>query len=69
VKPFLVSVILVNRPFTGADSVTVVGTRLGGAWAQSGLQLSMSDVPWPLAPVAVQDDHVILVTTLVASPL
>ena len=52
-KPFLVSVILVNRPFTGADSVTVVGTRLGGAWAQFGMQLSMSEVPWPLAPVAV----------------
>jgi len=69
VKPFLVSVIVVNRPFTGADSVTVVGTRLGGAWAQFGLQLSMSEVPWPLAPVDVQDDHVILVTTLVASPL
>ena len=52
-KPFLVSVILVNRPFTGADSVTVVGTRLGGAWAQFGLQLSISEVPCPLAPAAV----------------
>ena len=47
----------------------MVGTRLGGAWAQFGLQLSMSEVPWPLAPAAVQEDHVILVTTLVASPL
>ena len=68
-EPFLVSVIVVNRPFTGADNVTVAGTRLGGAWAQFGLQLSMSEVPWPVAPVGVQEDHVILVTTLVASPL
>ena len=68
-EPFLVSVILVNRPFTGADSVTIAGTRLGGAWAQFGLQLSMSEVPCPVAPVGVQEDHVILVTTLVASPL
>jgi hypothetical protein len=69
VEPFLVSVILVNRPFTGADSVIVAGTRLGGAWAQLGTQLSMSEVPWPVAPVAVQEDHVILVTTFPASPL
>ena len=68
-KPFLVSVILVNFPFTGADRVTVVGTGLGGAWAQFGMQLSMSEVPWPVAPAAVQEDHVIVVTTLVASPL
>jgi hypothetical protein len=69
VEPFLVSVILVNRPFTGADRVIVAGTKLGGAWAQFGTQLSMSDVPWPVAPVAVQEDQVILVTTFPESPL
>ncbi len=68
-KPFLVSVILVNRPFTGAVSVIVVGTMLGDAWAQFGTQLSISEVPWPLAWVGVHVDHWILVTTLVASPL
>ena len=60
---------MVNRPFTGAVSVTVVGTMLGGAWAQFGTQLLMSEVPWPLASVGVHEDHWILVTTLVASPL
>jgi hypothetical protein len=69
VEPFRVSVILVNRPFTGAERVTVAGTKLGGAWAQSGTQLSMSEVPWPVAPVAVQEDHWILVTTFPESPL
>jgi hypothetical protein len=69
VFPSLVSVIWVNWPFTGAESVIVVGTSLTGAWAQLGLQLLMSEVPWPVAPVAVQVDHEILVTTLVPSPL
>ncbi len=35
-KPFLGSVIVVNRPLTGADSVTVAGARPGGAWARFG---------------------------------
>jgi hypothetical protein len=69
VFPSLVSVIWVNWPFTGAESVIVVGTSLTGAWAQLGLQLLMSEVPVPLAPVAVHDDQLILVTMLVPSPL
>ena len=69
VEPFLVSVIWAKSPLTGADNVIVVVTLSGGAWAQFGTQLSMSDVPAPVAPVAVHEDHVMVVTTFVASPL
>jgi len=69
VDPFRVSVIWVNRPFTGSESVIVVVTGFGEAAAQDGTQLSMSEVPVPVAPVAVHELQVMPVTTLVASPL
>jgi hypothetical protein len=69
VLPFLVSVILVNLSFTGAERVIVVLTIFVGPWAQFGTQLSMPEVPVPLAPVAVDEDHLILITTFDESPL
>ena len=68
VDPFRVSVICVKCPLTGLESVMVAVTGFGDAAAQLGTQLSMSDVPVPVAPVAVHV-QVRLVTTFVASPL
>ena len=56
-------------PLTGAERVTVVLTSSGEAAAQDGTQLSMSDVPVPVAPVAVHELQVMPVTTFVPSPL
>jgi hypothetical protein len=62
-------VITVNLPFTGLDSVIVVGTYRTEPSAQFGTQLSMPDVPWPTAPAAVQDCHRRPVATLPPSAL
>ena len=69
VDPFRVSVIWVKCPLTGAERVIVVLTLLGEAAAQDGTQLSRSDVPVPVAPVAVHELQVMPVTTFVPSPL
>ena len=69
VDPFRVSVIWVNCPLTGSESVIVVLTLSGEAAAQDGTQLSISDVPVPVAPVAVHELQVRPVTTFVPSPL
>jgi hypothetical protein len=61
--------ITVNLPFTGLDSVIVVGTYRTAPSAQLGTQLSIPDVPWPVAPDAVQDRHRTPVTTLPPSAL
>jgi hypothetical protein len=67
--PFRFSVITVNLPFTGLDSVIVVGTYRTEPSAQFGTQLSMPDVPWPTAPDTVQDCHRRPVATLPPSAL
>ena len=67
--PFRDSVIWVKCPLTGSERVTVVLTLFGEAAAQDGTQLSMSDVPVPVAPVAVHELQVRPVTTFVPSPL
>ena len=69
VDPFRASVICVKCPSTGSESVIVAVTGFGDAAAQLGMQLSMSDVPVPVAPVAVHEAQVMPVTTFVESPL
>ncbi len=69
VDPFRVSLIWAKWPPTGLDRVIVVVTGFGEAAAQDGTQLSMSDVPVPVALVAVHELQVMLVTTFVESPL
>ena len=63
------SEITVKCPSTGWESTSIVVTRSVGAAAQLGMQLSMSEVPEPMALVAVQEDQVMPVTMFPASAL
>jgi hypothetical protein len=49
--------------------VIVAGTCVTVPLAQSGMQLSIPEVPLPVAPVAVQETQLIAVTALPPSPL
>jgi hypothetical protein len=69
VEPSRVSVITVNRPFAGLDRVMTAETCVTVPLAQSGMQLSMPEVPLPVAPAEVHDTQSMAVTTLPPSPL
>jgi hypothetical protein len=68
-RPARYSATLVNFPLTGAESVIPAGTYRTDPRAQFGTQLSMPDLPSPVASLAVHVVHRIAVTTLPPSAL